>query len=124
MKRPVVEIVGVDERLVDAQAVFGSVRVARVAGLGVEADLVAGVVIGVENLEKPLVGPRLVGGVVGIDKAERGFHVVAGDGGDECEDMIAQVAAERGLVFGVGDLRLELRDLLGCPLRATPTVPI
>jgi hypothetical protein len=52
---PVVEVGGVDEGLVDGQAVFGE---AGVAGFGIEADLVAGGVVGVELLEEALVGPN------------------------------------------------------------------
>ena len=59
VERPVVEVVGVGEGLVDGQAVFGEVGVAGVTGFGIEADLVAGVVVGVELLEEALVGPEL-----------------------------------------------------------------
>ena len=52
---PVVEVVGVDEGLVDGEAVFGEVGVAGVAGFGIKADLVAGGVVGVELLEEALV---------------------------------------------------------------------
>ena len=51
---PVVEVIGVDEGLVDGQAVFGNVGVAGVAGFGIEADLVAGGVVGVELLKEAL----------------------------------------------------------------------
>jgi hypothetical protein len=59
---PVVKIVGVDEGLVDGEAVFGEVGVAGVAGFGIEADLVAGGVVGVELLEEALVGPEFAVG--------------------------------------------------------------
>ncbi len=55
VNRPVVEVVGVDEGLVDSEAVFGNVSVAGVAGFGIEADLVAGGVVGVELLEEALI---------------------------------------------------------------------
>jgi len=48
---PVVEVVGVDEGLVDGETVFRDMGVAGVAGFGIEADLVAGGVVGVELLE-------------------------------------------------------------------------
>ena len=51
-KRPIIEVVGVDESLMDGEAVFGNMGVAGVAGFGVEADLVAGGVVGVELLEE------------------------------------------------------------------------
>ena len=59
---PVVEVVGVDEGLVDGESVFGEVGVAGVAGFGIEADLVAGGVVGVELLEETLVGPEFAVG--------------------------------------------------------------
>jgi hypothetical protein len=46
------QIVGVDEGLVDGETVFGEVGVAGVASFGIEADLVAGGVVGVELLEE------------------------------------------------------------------------
>ncbi len=51
---PVVEVIGVDEGLVDREAVIGEVGVAGVARFGIEADLVAGGVVGVELLEEAL----------------------------------------------------------------------
>jgi len=64
VERPVVEVVGVDEGLVDRLAVVGEVSVAGVAGFGIEADLVAGGVVGVELLEEALVGPKFAVGCV------------------------------------------------------------
>ena len=55
---PVVEVGGVDDGLVDGDAALGEVGVAGVAGFGIEADLVAGGVVGVELLEEALVGPN------------------------------------------------------------------
>lgn len=103
MERPVVEIIRVDEGLADGEAVFGNVGVAGVAGFGVEADVVAGGVVGVELLEEALVRPGFAIAVLAGDEAEGGFRVVAGEGGDEGEDVVAEVAGESGLVFGVGD---------------------
>jgi hypothetical protein len=51
------------------------VGVAGVAGFGIEADLVAGGVVGVELLEQALVRPRFAVAVVGGDEAEGGFGV-------------------------------------------------
>ena len=100
---PVVEVVGVDEGLVNGEAVFRNVGVAGVAGFGIEADLVAGGVVGVELLEEALVGPELAVGIVVGDEAEGGFGVVAGERGDEGEDVVAEVAGEGGFVLRVGD---------------------
>ena len=92
------------------KAVVGDMGVAGVAGFGIEADLVAGGVVGVELLEEALVGPGFAVGVVVGDEAERGFGVVAGEGGDEGEDVVAEVAGEGLLVFGVGDFGLKIDD--------------
>ena len=107
---PVVEVVWVDEGLVEGQAVLGEMGVAGVPGFGIEADLVASVVVGVEEDEQTFVGPELAVGVVGFDEAERGFRLVAGEGGDEGEDVVAEVAAECLFVLGVGDLGFEGGD--------------
>jgi len=106
MEGPVVEVVGVDEGLVDGEAVFGEVSVAGVAGFGIEADLVAGGVVGVELLEETLVGPELPVAVVVGDEAESGFGVVAGKRGDEGEDVVAEMAGEGGLTLCVRDFGL------------------
>ena len=103
MDRPVVEVVGVDEGLVDGEAVIGNMGVAGVAGFGIETDLVAGGVVGVELLEQALVGPEFAVAVVVGDEAERGFGVVAGERGDEGEDVVAEMAVEGGFVLRVGD---------------------
>lgn len=103
LDRPIVEVVGVDEGLVDRQAVIGEVGVAGVAGFGIEADLVAGGVVGVELLEEAFVGPELAVAVVVGDEAEGGFGVVAGKGGDESEDVVAEVAGEQDSILRIGD---------------------
>ena len=87
----------------DREAVFGAVGVAGVAGFGVEADLVAGGVVGVELLEEALVRPEFTVAVVGGDEAEGGLGVVAREGGDEGEDVVAEVASEGSFVLGVWD---------------------
>ena len=55
MQAPVIKVIRVNEGLVYGQAVFGEVGVTGVAGFGIEADLVAGRVVGVELLEEALV---------------------------------------------------------------------
>ena len=106
MEGPVVKVVGIDEGLVDREAVVGDVGVAGVAGFGIEADLVAGVVVAVELLEESLVGPELAVAVVVGDEAERRLGVVAGERGDEGEDVVAEVAGEGGLTLCVRDFGL------------------
>ena len=101
--RPVVEVVGVDEGLVDREAVVGEVGVAGVSGFGVEADLVTGGVVGIELLEEALVRPGFAIAVLAGDEAEGGFGIVAGEGGDEGEDVVAEVTVENWLTLGVGD---------------------
>ena len=98
---PVVEVIGVDEGLVDRQAIFGAMGVAGVAGFGIEADLVAGGVVGIELLEETLVGPELAVAVVVGDEAEGGLGVVAGKRGDEGEDVVAEVAGKSSLTLRV-----------------------
>lgn len=92
--------------MADGEAVLGNNRVAGVAGFGVEADVVAGSVVGVELLEKALVGPRFAVAVLAGDEAQRGFRVVAGKGGDEGEDVVAEVAVKRGFILRVGNFGL------------------
>jgi hypothetical protein len=103
VERPVVEVVGVDEGLVDGEAVFGAMSVAGVAGFGIEADLVAGGVVGVELLEQALVRPGFTVGIVVGNEAERGLGVVAGKRGDEGEDVVAEVAGEGLLILRIRD---------------------
>ena len=100
---PVVEVVGVDEGLVEGEAVVGEVGVAGVAGFGIEADLVAGGVVGVELLEEALVGPGFAVAVVVGDEAEGCLGIVAGERGDESEDVVAEMAMEGLFVFCIGD---------------------
>ncbi len=92
--------------MVDRKAVFGEVGVAGVAGFGIEADLVAGGVVGVELLEETLVGPEFTVGIVMSDEAEGGLGVVAGERGDEGEDVVAEVAGEGGLILRIRDFGL------------------
>ena len=106
LDRPVVKVVGVDECLVDGESVFGDMGMARVAGFGIEADLVAGGVVGVELLEQALVGPELAVAVVVGDEAEGGLGVVAGKRGDEGEDVVAEVAGEGLLILRIRDFGL------------------
>ncbi len=113
MKGPVVEVVGIDEGLVKGEAVFGVVGVAGVAGFGIEADLVARGVVGVELLEKALVRPEFPVGVVVGDEAKRCLSVVMRKCGDEGEDVIAKVAGEGSLVLGVGNFGFKGGDR-GC----------
>lgn len=100
---PVVEVVGVDEGLVDGEAVFGEVGVAGVSRFGIEADLVAGSVVGVELLEEALVGPGFAVAVVVGDEAEGGLGIVAGERGDEGEDVVAEMAVKGGLILRIRD---------------------
>ena len=106
LDRPVVKVVGVDECLVDGESVFGDMGMARVAGFGIEADLVTGGVVGVELLEQALVGPELAVAVVVGDEAEGGLGVVAGKRGDEGEDVVAEVAGEGLLILRIRDFGL------------------
>ena len=76
---------------------------AGVAGFGVEADVVAGGVVGIELLEEALVGPGLAIAVLAGDEAQRGFGVVTGKRGDQCQDVVAEMAVENWLTLGVGD---------------------
>ena len=103
MDAPFIDLVGVDEGLADGEAVFGNVGVAGVAGFGVEADVAAGGVVGVELLEEALVGPGFAVAVFASDEAESGFRVVAGERGDQCQHVVAEVAVENWLALGVGD---------------------
>ncbi len=111
MERPVVEVVGVDEGLVYGQAVFGEVGVTGVAGFGIEADLVAGRVVGVELLEEALVRPEFAVAVVVGDEAERGLGVVAGERSDKGEDVVTEVALEGRFILGIGDLLFKFCEL-------------
>lgn len=105
---PVVEVIGIDEGLFDGEVLVrvggrrerGEMGVAGVAGLGIEPDEMAGVVIGIEQLEQALVGPGLAGGIGGFYQAERGFGLVAGQRGDQGEEVVAQVPGEAGAVAG------------------------
>ena len=76
---------------------------AGVAGFGVEADVVAGGVVGIELLEEALVGPGLAIAVLAGDQAERGFGVVTGKRGDQCQDVVAEMAVKRGFILRVGN---------------------
>jgi len=111
VERPVVEVVGVNEGLVDGEAVFGEVGVTGVAGFGIEADLAAGRVVGVKLLEEALVRPEFAVAVVMGDEAERGLGVVAGERGDEGEYVVAEVALEGGFILGIGDLLFKFCEL-------------
>jgi hypothetical protein len=51
---PSIVTVGVDKGLVESETVFENMGMAGVAGFGIEADLVAGGVVGVELLEETL----------------------------------------------------------------------
>lgn len=106
MDAPFIDLVGVDEGLADGESVFGNVGVAGVAGFGVEADVAAGGVVGVELLEEALVGPGFAVAVLASDEAEGGFRVVAGEGGDKGENVVAEMACESGLILRIRNFGL------------------